>query len=469
MLSRQPERRRVANPRLIDRRFRVAYDAVILGAGPAGLAVAHAMLRSGAKVKVLEPAPRVGGSIRTHLDKGWIVETGPNTLQLEGAEDEALMAAYGLGEVMQSADMRAARRYIFARGELHGLGPSPLTLLTSRLLTWSGKLRLLSEPFRAKGGHAGETVVEFATRRFGPEAAAMLMDPIVSGVHAGDPARLVMASCFPRIHALEQTYGSVLNGLRRGPKTQRTVVGFPGGMRQLAEAMASRLPAEDLRLGVVTTSLRRDARGWNVAWRGPDGQDEGVSAKHLVVTAPCWHWGSLPFDETVTPFLRDWENPQVPPVTVVARGYAREDVPHPLDGFGYLTPGGEHRDVLGCLFPSSVLPGRAPEGHVLLCCFIGGDRRPELARLSDEALRRLVDDELAATLGIKKAPAREWIQRWERAIPQYDAGQPRREAALAQAEAAHPGLHFHGAFRGGISLMHTLRGGDALGRSLAQA
>jgi len=447
----------------------MGYDAVILGAGPAGLAVAHAMLRTGAKVKVLEPSSRIGGSIRTHQEDGWIVETGPNTLQLEGSEDEALLATYGLGEVTQSADMRAARRYIFARGQLHGLGPSPLTILTSKLLSWRGKLRLLSEPFRAKGGHPGETVVEFATRRFGPEAAAMLMDPIVSGVHAGDPARLVMANCFPRIHAMEQDHGSVLNGLRRGPKTKRTVVGFPGGMQELAEAMASRIPAEDLRLRAVTTSLRRDARGWNVAWRGADGSEDGVTAKHLIVTAPFWNWGSLPFDETVTPYLRDWETSKVPPVTVVARGYARDDVPHPLDGFGYLTPGGEGRDVLGCLFPSSVLPGRAPEGHVLVCCFIGGDRRPELARLPEEALRRLVDDELAATLGISQAPKREWIQRWERAIPQYDAGQPRREAALAQAEAAHPGLHFHGAFRGGISLMHAIRGGDALGRSLAKA
>ncbi|MFZ9437114.1 MAG: protoporphyrinogen oxidase [Opitutales bacterium] len=447
----------------------MGYDAVILGAGPAGLAVAHAMLRTGAKVKVLEPSSRIGGSIRTHREDGWIVETGPNTLQLEGSEDEALLAAYGLGEVTQSADMRAARRYIFARGQLHGLGPSPLTILTSKLLSWRGKLRLLSEPFRAKGGHPGETVVEFATRRFGPEAAAMLMDPIVSGVHAGDPARLVMANCFPRIHAMEQDHGSVLNGLRRGPKTKRTVVGFPGGMQELAEAMASRIPAEDLRLRAVTTSLRRDARGWNVAWRGADGSEDGVTAKHLIVTAPFWNWGSLPFDETVTPYLRDWETSKVPPVTVVARGYAREDVPHPLDGFGYLTPGGEGRDVLGCLFPSSVLPGRAPEGHVLVCCFIGGDRRPELARLPEEALRRLVDEELATTLGISQAPKREWIQRWERAIPQYDAGQPRREAALAQAEAAHPGLYFHGAFRGGISLMHAIRGGDALGRSLAKA
>jgi oxygen-dependent protoporphyrinogen oxidase len=140
-----------------------------------------------------------------------------------------------------------------------------------------------------------------------------------------------------------------------------------------------------------------------------------------------------------------------------------------FDGFGYLTPGSEKRDVMGCLFPTSVLPARAPEGQALLCCFIGGARRPDLAALSDEAIRQLVDAELATTLGITAAPQKEWIQRWERAIPQYDAGQRRREAALAATEAAHPGLRFHGAFRGGISLMHVLREGDALGRTLAKA
>ena len=363
--------------------------------------------------------------------------------------------------------MRAAKRYIYAHGRLNGFGGNPLALLTSGLLSWSGKLRLLSEPFRTKGGHVGETVEAFASRRFGPEAAAMLMDPVVSGVHAGDPAKLVMADCFPRIHAFEQEYGSVLNGLRRAPKVKRKVVGFPRGMQQLADAMAAPIGA-DLRLRCVATQIRRDAKGWNVAWRNADGVEEGACARHLIVTAPHWHWASLPFDETVTRLLRDWENASVPAVTVVARGYALADVPHPLDGFGYLTPGAEQRDVLGCLFPTSVLPSRAPEGHALLCCFIGGARRPDLAALPDEAIRRIVDEELATTLGIKSAPRKEWIQRWDRAIPQYDAGQRRREAALAQAEYAHPGLHFHGAFRGGISLMHVIRTGDALGRSLAK-
>ena len=443
-------------------------DAVILGAGPAGLAVAHAMIRAGAKVKVIEPAARVGGSIRTVREGGWVVETGPNTLQLEGEGDEALLAAYGLAEATQTADMRAAKRFIYAHGKLHGFGGNPLAILTSSLLSWSGKLRLLSEPFRTKGGPVGETVEAFASRRFGPEAAAMLMDPVVNGVHAGDPSKLVMADCFPRIHAFEQEYGSVLSGLRRAPKVTRKVVGFTHGMQQMADAMAATIGEENVRLRSVATQIRRDAKGWNVAWRNAEGIEDGACAKHLIVTAPHWHWASLPFDESVTRMLRDWEKASVPAVTVVARGYALADIPHPLDGFGYLTPGAEKRDVLGCLFPTSVLPARAPEGHALLCCFIGGARRPDLAALSDEALSKIVDEELAGTLGIKAAPRKEWIQRWDRAIPQYDAGQRRREEALTQAEASHPGLHFHGAFRGGISLMHVIRAGDALGRSLAK-
>ena len=444
-------------------------DAVILGAGPAGLAVANAMVRAGAKVKVIEPASRVGGSIRTIREDGWLVETGPNTLQLEGEGDEALLAAYGLASATQSADMRAAKRYIYAHGKLHGLGSNPLSLFGSSLLSFKGKLRLISEIFRGKGGHLGETVEQFSSRRFGPEAAAMLMDPVVSGVHAGDPSKLVMADCFPRIHAFEQEFGSVLNGLRSVPKVTRKVVGFPRGMQQLADAMAAPLGAENVRLRSVATQIRRDAKGWNVAWRDANGTEDGACAKHLVVTAPHWHWASLPFEESVARMLRDWENASVPAVTVVARGYAVADVPHPLDGFGYLTPGAEQRDVLGCLFPTSVLPARAPEGHALLCCFIGGARRPDLAALTDAALSKVVDDELATTLGIKATPRKEWIQRWERAIPQYDAGQRRREDALAQAEAAHPGLHFHGAFRGGIALMHVIRTGDALGQSLARS
>lgn len=442
-------------------------DAVILGAGPAGVAVAGALTRAGAAVRVIEPASRAGGSIRTVREDGWTVETGPNTLQLEGDEDVALLAQYGLGAVMQTAESASAKRFICAGGVLHGLSAHPTSLFRSDLLSLSGKLRLISEIFRPRGGHDGETIQAFATRRFGTEAAELLMDPVVSGVHAGDPSRLVMANCFPSIHALEQEHRSVILGLMRSRRTARLIVGFPGGMQQLADAMTAPL-GENLRLGAMATMIRRDAKGWNIAWRDTHGSEDGARARHLVVTAPHWQWPSLPFDESVRPALREWERAEAPPVTVVARGYDRGAVAHPLDGFGYLTPGREKRRVLGCLFPSSVLPGRAPDGKVLLCCFIGGARHPALARLPDDEISQLVDRELAETLGVSAAPEKQWIQRWERAIPQYGPDHRHRVAALAAAEAANPGLRFHGAFRGGISLMQVIRGGESLGRELAR-
>lgn len=442
-------------------------DAVILGAGPAGLAVANAMVLAGAKVKVIEPALRPGGSIRTIQEEGWLVETGPNTLQIEGEGDQALLQRYGLDEVLQEADHASAQRFILSRGKLHALTNSPASLFRGDLLSWRGKLRFLSEIFRPRGGHPEETIQAFMARRFGTEAANLLMDPVVSGVHAGDPGRLCMANSFPSISALEASHRSVILGLMRQPPKGRRIIGFPGGMQQLADAIAAPLRNGALQLGSMATLIRRDSRGWNVAWRDAHGQDEGAHAKHLIVTAPHWQWASLPFDEELKKTFREWERAEAPPVTVVARGYDRSVVGHPLDGFGYLIPGNEKRQILGCLFPSTVLPGRAPNGKVLLCCFIGGARHPALARQSDEQLRASVDRELAATLGVSGPPEKEWIQRWERAIPQYGVDQSRREGALVRAEDKHPGLHFHGAFRGGISLMHVIRAGDALGRSLA--
>lgn len=444
-------------------------DAVILGAGPAGLAVAHALVQRGAKVKVIEPAMRPGGAIRTIQEDGWLVEVGPNTLQLEGAADTALLQGYGLGDCLQTADQAAAKRFIRARGKLHTLTQRPSSLFKADLLTWRGKLRLLSEIFRPRGGYKEETIEHFVARRFGAEAAELLMNPLVAGVHAGDPGRLCMANCFPSIHGLEASHRSIILGLMRQPPTGRQIVGFPQGMQQLADAMAAPLRAEALQLGAMATMIRRETQGWHVAWRNAHGQDNGTAARHLIITAPHWQWPSLPFDGELKESFREWERVEAPPVTVIARGYDRGDIDHPLDGFGYLVPQSENRSVLGCLFPSSVLPGRTPAGQVLLCTYIGGTRQPAIARKSDEELRALLDCELAETLGVRNPPRKEWIQRWDKAIPQYGIGQTRREAGLTAAESRHPGLHFHGAFRGGISLMQTIRGGHALGQKLAQA
>src|SRR5262249_59249528 len=56
----------------------------------------------------------------------------------------------------------------------------------------------------------------------------------------------------------------------------------------------------------------------------------------------------------------------------VSLAYRRADIPHPLDGFGFVVPRSEGRDLLACTFSSVKYPGRAPEGHVLIRGFVGG-------------------------------------------------------------------------------------------------
>lgn len=442
-------------------------DAIVIGAGPAGLSAAAALARRGRSVAVIDPANRAGGAVNTLREDGWRVELGPNTLQLESEADARLLAELGLDAEIRDADVRGGRRLIAHGGELHALTSDPRSLLRSRLLSLGGKLRLAREIFQPRGAMEGETVRSFAERRFGTEVADRLVDPAINGIHAGDPGRLVLEHAFPSLARLERDHRSVLLGLRREAGPARRVVQFPGGLSRLTEAMLGQLPPGAVHLRASATLIRRDARGWNVAWRVADGTEDGARAAHLVIACPPWQWANLPMGEALRGVLPDAERVEAPPVALVVRGYDRSQVRHPLDAFGVLIPRIEQRRILGVLFPSSVFPDCSPEGKVQLACFVGGARALTLGRLDDAGLREIVDGELADLLGAEGRPEREWIARWPRAIPQYNHGHARFLAAMAEAESAQPGLHFVGCFRGGISLMSTLRRGAELGSALA--
>ncbi|MDC3335843.1 FAD-dependent oxidoreductase, partial [Opitutales bacterium] len=88
------------------------------------------------------------------------------------------------------------------------------------------------------------------------------------------------------------------------------------------------------------------------------------------------------------------------PLALVYLGFKREDINHPLDGFGFLVPEIEKLNILGTLFSSTLFPERAPDGQVLLTTFVGGERNPELAKLPVQKLVHLVQKELSKILGI---------------------------------------------------------------------
>jgi protoporphyrinogen/coproporphyrinogen III oxidase len=199
------------------------------------------------------------------------------------------------------------------------------------------------------------------------------------------------------------------------------------------------------------TAVRPDAGRWHVHSAGPGGArvDE---ADAVVVAVPAHGLASIGLPPTLEEHLRPVRRVEAPPVVTIGLGWSRDEVPHPLDGFGFLVPAAEGSHLLGATFSSTLFEGRAPPGHVLLTCFVGGTRAPALATRPDAVLVALVREDLRRFLGITAAPDMIAITRWSHAIPQYDVGYAAVMNAIDAAESAAPGLYLAGSYRRGTSL-----------------
>ncbi|MBS0664709.1 MAG: protoporphyrinogen oxidase [Verrucomicrobia bacterium] len=438
----------------------------VIGAGITGLTAAWHLQRAGRPVVVFEAAPGPGGVVASIHDGEWLWESGPNTM-LEGtAEVAAFIDAVGLGSRRIYAGDQAKNRYIVRDGRLVAMPTSPVGFVTTPMFSLGAKLGLLGEPWRPRApADAEESVADFVVRRLGREFLDYAVNPFVGGVYAGDPRRLSVRHGFPKLFNLEQEHGSLIRGaLKRrntsgGPKGR--IFSFPDGLVELPRALAASLgPA--VRFGTRVSTIRHADGAWEIRSAG-DATARAERFAGVLCALPADALAKVRFENVPgaerLPELAEIEHPAV---TSVFTGHRRADVAHPLDGFGLLMPEVERRRVLGVLFSSSLFPGRAPAGHVALTTFVGGVRAPQLALLDDEAILRLVREELSALLGVRGEPAFVHLQRWPRAIPQYTLGYGRFKKIFADVEAGSPGLRFGGNARDGISLANCIESGRRL-------
>jgi oxygen-dependent protoporphyrinogen oxidase len=438
----------------------------ILGGGITGLSAAGHLRRRGIPVVVFEAGSLPGGVMGSVRDGDWLMETGPNTLFENTPAITDFLDDLGLGARKLPAAPSAQKRYVVRDGRPVALPDSPLRFATSPLLSWPAKLNLLGEPFRGRAP-AGreESVAEFVTRRLGREFLDYIVNPFVAGVFAGDPAALSVQQAFPKLHALEQEHGSLARGslARRnasgGPRG--AMISFPEGLAEIPRALARAL-GPDLRLQHAVTRVARVGPDWRVGFvngglRGEETFSAVVSALPPNIISGL-RFENVPAAARLAPL---WTIPQ-PPVASVFLGYRREDVAHPLDGFGLLTPAVEQRQILGTLFSSTLFPGRAPAGHVALTTFVGGTRQPQLAQANDYELLASVQVELADLLGAHGTPVITRIQRWPRAIAQYVVGFQKFKDACAAAERGAAGLFIGGTACDGVSLSQCIAAGHRL-------
>jgi len=437
----------------------VSKDAVVIGGGISGLSTAYYLKQAGFDVAVLEKGSETGGTIKTKNIGQYLAEFGPNGALETTPLIRELCEDLGIMDSFTYSDPTANRRYILRDKELRALPVTPFSFMRSHLFTAGGKLRILRELFvRPAQPWADESVSGFVRRRLGDEFLDYAVNPFVSGVFAGRPEDLSVRSSFPKLHELEQEYGSILRGAVRGRKKRKKegktsknaakMFSFTGGMGTLIDALSSGL--DD---GVFTDTHIESVSKAGSAYEVKaivDGKRVLFHAKTLVMAIPAHAYESIQFVDIPVPSSLN----SVPyaPVSVVFVGYDQVTTSRELDGFGFLIPEKEDRKILGAIWNSSIFPNRAPQGGVSITAFVGGMRQPELAGLPDEQLVAEVRGELEELLGITGSPSVSEVYRWDKAIPQYDMDHGRAMRDLDEFESRHPGLHIVGNFRGGISI-----------------
>jgi protoporphyrinogen/coproporphyrinogen III oxidase len=441
--------------------FDVVKSIAIIGAGITGLTAAFYLKHKNASVTVFDAAEHPGGVIRSVRENGFLAEFGPNTILETSPKISQLIADLGLESRRFYTDPAAKKRYLVCDRKPVALPASPIGFITTPLFSFGAKMAVLREPFvPPRRDDADESVADFVQRRLNREFLDRAVDPMVSGIYAGAPEKLSIRFALPRLFDLEQKYGSLIRGQifgagerkRRGEvaRSRAKMFSFDEGLQVLPDALAARL-VDSLKLNNQVTKLAKSQKGWRVSTSGGEQEFDAV-----IYCAPAHKLGGLRLEKVDLGVFSEIRHP---PVASVVLGFRRADVAHPLDGFGILIPKKENFRILGSIFSSSLFPNRAPAGHVVLTCYIGGERNPELASKPQEELVSMAMNDLRTLLGVKGEPVFQHVAFHSQAIPQYNVGYGRFKDAFNEIESRSPGLFFAGSYRDGVSLGDSIVSG----------
>ena len=433
----------------------------MIGGGISGLSVAHRLaelirsVEAPYQVVLLEACGRLGGVIETRRQNGFLLESGPDAFIVEKPWAVNLCRRLGLSKEIIETTPEHRRSFIVHKKKLspvpegfYLVAPTSLgALFRARTLSFAGKLRFLADlAIPPRRDSSDESVGSFVRRRFGGEALERFGQPMIGGIYTAEPDRLSLQATFPKFGEMERRHGSVLRGLAKEGAASRAASGpryslfvsLRGGLSTLVEALAADMPEVSIRLSARAARLE-SGRGWSVVLEN----GERLEADAVCIALPAPQAAAL--IESVDPEIaRDLRSIPYESAVTINAAFRKTDVPHPLDGFGFVAPAVEGIGMVGCTFSSVKFLERAPDGAVLLRAFIGGAAQRRLIGLQDAELKKIVREEFRRLLGIEAEPLFLSVQRFEQAMPTYPVGHLERLESLEQKTARHRGLYLTG-------------------------
>ena len=462
----------------------------VVGGGITGLAAVHRLRELDAQLDLvlLESSGRVGGVLETVRDDGFVVERSADNFITNVPWALDLCRRIGFEHELINTNDRHRKAMVVRRGRLHDIpagflvmAPSRLwPVFTSPILSCRGKLRLACEYILPARNHQeDESLASFATRRLGREAYERLVQPLVGAIYTADPQKLSVNAALPRFRQMECEHGSLIRGARVEAKIRRRqhrsdsgaaysmFMAPRDGLTCLVEALAAKLPPDTIRLNSPVAGV---AAGQNQRWTLSVGGEkaERLDVDGVIVATPASAAAKL-----VDHVDRDLGNllQRIPHArcAIVSLGYRRDQIGHAMNGFGFVVPLSEQRQILAGSFSSVKFPGRAPQGYELIRVFVGGACQSELVQLPDEPLRALVTKELEQLLSIRGQPVFDHIHRWPPVMPQYHVGHCELVEQIHAKTAKISGLELAGNWDAGIGIPHCIHSGQQAAEQMVQA
>ena len=360
---------------------------------------------------------------------------------------------------------------------LTGLVPTNLDAFQkTELLSDAGKARLAAEAEAPKlESNEDESVASFISRRMGRETYENLVEPLMSGIYAGDGEQMSILSTFPQLRQVEAKHGSLLSGLTQNgptaPPKYPPFVSFENGIAELVEALLERLEGVDIYLD---SRVEKVARGGTAEAQGKGNrrwqlkvEDESFAADSVILTTPAWVNAELLGDIDQDLAATMGEIPYAGTVLVnVAVADTMLDLP---DGYGYVIPRAEKRNVLACTWSSQKWFNRAPDGRALLRVYIGRYGEDDVCSWTDGELIELARNELKAILDLPEGAKQMYlVVRWPKGLPQYTLGHLERLARIEERLTHHLGLLVAGAAYRGVGIPDCIKSAEAVVKATIQ-
>ncbi len=418
----------------------IIYDVIIVGGGISGLTTALRAKNEGKSILLIEKSKESGGVIQTIQKVEGNFETGPNSFALN-EPGLKLIEHLGLKSEMIHANEAAQKRYIFLNNKPTLINPKKL-LFSGEVLSFKSKFKLLTERFKKPEIVKNETLADAIRRRFNNEILQKLVNPIVSGIYAGDAEKLEYKTALKSLPKFEAENGSFTKGFMQTKKNgvSRKIVTFKKGLDQLTSAIQAKLANDIVQDEVI--SIHYEDHLINIKTK-----ENNYLAKKIILSTPAYITRDIlsSIDQDLSHEISKIKYPSLLSMQI---SYPKSQVKKHLDAFGLLIPKEAGKVTLGIINYSSVFEPKSTSHKYNLFIGLPSNASAEtIATLSDQA-----ENELREIYKIEGNATFKNIKVWDKAIPQFNIGHAALMNRIDIFEIKHPNIKIIGNWRTGVAI-----------------